>query len=46
MICPNLTAHILHRGCPKSSLLLTIAGHSAYDTDTLNHLVDATNSFI
>jgi proline iminopeptidase len=46
MLCPNVTAHNLHKGCPKSSLILTTAGHSAYDEDTLNNLVNATDSFV
>jgi proline iminopeptidase len=46
MICKNETAHILHKLCPKSNLHITVAGHSAYDIETLNKLVQMTNKYV
>jgi proline iminopeptidase len=45
LICPPITAYKLHEMLPNSQLHITLAGHSQYDDDNIEKLVEATNSF-
>jgi proline iminopeptidase len=46
MICPVVTAYNLHKALPKSILNITMAGHSSLDEETVNALINASDSFI
>lgn len=45
LVCPPITAYNLHNMLPNSKLHITLAGHSLYDEENINKLVEATNSF-
>lgn len=39
------TAHKIHNALPHSEFYVTLSGHSAFDDDTIKHLVKATDDF-
>ena len=45
VVCPMKSAYDLHRAFPESQLIVTLAGHSAYETETIKYLVEATDKF-
>jgi proline iminopeptidase len=45
LVCPPISAHILRKMLPNSQLHTTLAGHSQYDDENINKLVEATKTF-
>ena len=45
MVCPPISAHLLHKGLPQSQLAWTITGHSGMETEIIEQLVGATENF-
>lgn len=47
VMCPAVTAYELHKalGLHSSRLIVTLAGHSGNDAETVKHLVEATERF-
>lgn len=45
LICPPISANILHKMLPNSQLYITLAGHSQYDDGNINKLVESTKYF-
>jgi proline iminopeptidase len=46
LVCPMESAWALHRAWPEAELIVSArAGHSAFEAETLHHLVNATDKF-
>jgi proline iminopeptidase len=45
LVCTPISAYTLHKMLPNSQLFLTVAGHSQYDDENINKLIEATKSF-
>ena len=45
MICPMTSAYDLHKKLPKAEFHTTMAGHCAFEHETIKYLVEATDKF-
>lgn len=45
VVCPMKSAYDLHKAFPESQLIVTLAGHSSYEIETIKYLVEATDKF-
>jgi len=45
VVCPAVTAYELHKAFPESELIVTLTGHSGFEEEIIEKLVDATERF-
>ena len=45
VVCPATTAYALHKAFPESELIMTLTGHSGFETEIIEKLVEATDRF-
>jgi proline iminopeptidase len=45
VVCPPISAYLLHEALPHSEMVYTLTGHSGMETEIIEHLVKATEKY-